>query len=136
MGVKKNVSLIMLSTIGWLVLGLGRVSSTTSHIVGEEMGWNLPPYPGFYDEWAKKRSFAVGDVLVFRYHAGLNTVVMVDRNDYEQCTSKNILRTFFLGNSSVTLEKPGDFFFFSSVGKHCEAGQKLHIIVPLPHANN
>ncbi|KAG5135496.1 hypothetical protein JHK82_020227 [Glycine max] len=61
----------------------------------------MPSYPGFYDEWAKKKTFAVGDVL--------------------QISSR--------GNSSSTLEKPGDYFYFSSVGKHCEFGQKLHVIV-------
>ncbi|KAH1235716.1 Cucumber peeling cupredoxin [Glycine max] len=39
------------------------VNSITTHIVGDKLGWNMPSYPGFYDEWAKKKTFAVGDVL-------------------------------------------------------------------------
>ncbi|KAG5030021.1 hypothetical protein JHK87_013535 [Glycine soja] len=121
-----HLSFFILATIG--CMPLVSVSSTT-HVVGHKLGWNLPSYPGFYDDWAKKQTFVVGDVLLFQYHPGQNTVVQVDKNDYDHCTTRNILHTYFRGNSSATLEKPGDYFYFSSVGKHCDFGQKLHVTV-------
>lgn len=68
---------------------------------------------------------------IFQYKPGLNTVAQIgSKEDYGNCSSLNVIRTHFFGNSRVTLDKPGDYFFFSSVGKHCEAGQKLWVTVP------
>ncbi|XP_019422654.1 PREDICTED: mavicyanin-like [Lupinus angustifolius] len=108
---------------------LAQIKSTT-HFVGDDKGWCSPPNPGFYDQWTKGRKFTVGDVIVFQYNPGLNTVAQVGtRDDYEHCSGTNIIQTYFFGKTAITLDKPGDYFFFSSVGKHCEAGQKLMISV-------
>ncbi|TKY60698.1 Early nodulin protein 1 [Spatholobus suberectus] len=128
MAVKMHLSFFIFATIGCMLLV--SVSSTATHVVGDKLGWNLPSYSGFYADWAKKRAFAVGDALLFQYHPGLNTVVQVNKDDYEHCTTRNTLHTYFRGNSTVTLGRAGDYFFFSSVGKHCEAGQKLQVTVP------
>ncbi|KAL2342697.1 hypothetical protein Fmac_003982 [Flemingia macrophylla] len=127
MAVKMHLSFFIFATIGCMLLV--SVSSTT-HIVGDKMGWNVPISPKFYEEWAQKRTFVVGDILLFQYHTGLNTVILVGKDDYDNCTTRNIIHIYFRGNSSIPLKKPGDYFFFSSVGKHCEAGQKLHVTVP------
>ncbi|RDX95346.1 Early nodulin-like protein 1, partial [Mucuna pruriens] len=135
MGVKMHLNIFIFATI--ICMLLVSVSSKATHIVGNKIGWNIPSYPGFFADWAKDRTFVVGDFLqdgnmaVFVYHPGLNTVVQVDKNGYDNCSTRNTIYTYFKGNSSVPLEKPGDYFFFSSVGKHCEAGQKLWInVVP------
>ncbi|XP_061337844.1 mavicyanin-like [Gastrolobium bilobum] len=128
MAEKMHLSFFVFAMIGCITLD--SVSSTTTHIVGDNLGWNLPPHQGFFADWAKNKTFAVGDVLLFQYNPGLNTVVQVNKEDYDNCTSKNTMYTYFKGNSTVTLEKPGDYYFFSSVGKHCEAGQKLWVNVP------
>ncbi|QCD85105.1 stellacyanin-like [Vigna unguiculata] len=130
MSVKMKLGLLVFGTIGSMLLEF--VSCKTVHIVGDQLGWNIPTQQTFYDDWAKKKAFVVGDQLVFQYHPGLNTVVMVNKEDYEHCSTRNVLHTYFKGNSSVTLEKVGDYYFFSSVGKHCEAGMKLHVTVTNP----
>ena len=33
------------------------------HIVGGSYGWKIPPNKTFYEEWANKQSFFVGDKL-------------------------------------------------------------------------
>ncbi|MCH89004.1 early nodulin-like protein 1-like, partial [Trifolium medium] len=83
----------------------------------------------YFEDWSKNKTFVVGDILVFQYNPGMSTVVQVDKNDYGNCTSRNTIQTYFRGNSSVVLDKPGDFYFFCSVGKRCEAGQKLWVNV-------
>lgn len=55
-----------------------------------------------------------------------------NKEDYENCITKNVIETYFNGNSGLTLEEAGDYYFFSSVGKHCEAGVKLHVTVTNP----
>ncbi|KAJ1405944.1 Phytocyanin domain [Sesbania bispinosa] len=102
----------------------------TTHIVGDHAGWNLPSCQEFYEDWAKKRTFAIGDILLFKYNPGLNTVVQVNKEDYECCTTKNTIHTYFDGNTAFTLDKAGEYFFYSSVGRHCEAGLKLRVTVP------
>ncbi|XP_020223267.1 stellacyanin [Cajanus cajan] len=129
MAVKMHLSFFIFATIG--SMQLVSVSSTT-HIVGDNLGWNVPNSPTFYKEWAQNRTFVVGDVLLFQYNPGLNTVILVEKSDYDSCTTKKILHTYFRGNSSVTLDRVGDYYFFSSVGMHCEFGQKLHVDVVAP----
>ena len=68
-------------------------------------------------------------IAVFAYRPGLNTVVQIEKNDFDHCTSRNTIATYFQGDTSVTLDKPGDYFFFCSVGKRCEAGQRLKVTV-------
>ncbi|KAK7318133.1 hypothetical protein RJT34_02831 [Clitoria ternatea] len=127
MATKMHLSFFIFATI--ISIAWEPASSVTIHTVGDTLGWNLPSYPSFYTDWAEKRTFAVGDVLVFQYHTALNTVCHVSKTDYDNCTTKNSIATYFMGNSYVTLDKPGDYYFLSSVGKHCEAGQKLWIHV-------
>lgn len=58
---KMYLNFFIFAMIGYIVLV--PVSSTTTHIVGDHMGWSMPKYPGFYNDWAKSKTFAVGDVL-------------------------------------------------------------------------
>ncbi|KAL1355744.1 hypothetical protein AAHE18_05G134400 [Arachis hypogaea] len=126
MSSKLYLSFFMLIMIGCIV----SVSShKTVHIVGDNFGWILPKYTGFYNDWAKNRKFCVGDKLLFNYKPGLNTVVQVEKDDYDHCSMKKTLAQYFMGNTTLTLNHCGDYYFICSVGKHCEATQKLKITV-------
>ncbi|XP_028804799.1 early nodulin-55-2-like [Neltuma alba] len=125
MGEKMNIpNVVVLGMIASLVLVSVTSASPTAHIVGGDFGWNLPSHPTFYDDWVKSRTFAVGDTLAFHYKPELSTVVEVNKEDYEKCTSLNTLFTYFQGDAVIKLDKPGDYYFFCNVGKHCEAGTK------------
>ncbi|MED6203549.1 hypothetical protein PIB30_000636 [Stylosanthes scabra] len=102
-------------------------SQKTLHIVGDSLGWIMPKYTGFYNDWAKNRKFCVGDQLLFNSIPGLNTVVQVEKEDYDHCSMKYTLPEYFMGNTIFMLNKPGDYYFISSVGTHCEANQKFKI---------
>ena len=127
MAKKMHISFLIFALIGCIVFE--SVNSTT-HIVGDRLGWSMPHYPGYFKDWAHNKKFAVGDVLLFQYNPGLSTVVQVSKDDYGNCTTRHKIDTYFRGNSSVVLDKPGDYYFFCTVGKRCEAGQKLWVNVP------
>ncbi|XP_058736003.1 mavicyanin-like [Vicia villosa] len=126
MAEKMHLSFIIFVMTGFIIFVY--VNSTT-HIVGDKLGWNLPGYNTYYEDWAKNRTFVVGDKLLFKYHPGLGTVLHVNKDDFGNCTNRNTIRTYFRGNSTVSLDKPGDYYFFCSVGKRCELGQKLFVKV-------
>ena len=48
-------------------------SSALIHVVGGVAGWEIPPNKTFYEDWAKPRTFGVGDklgdffILCFRF---------------------------------------------------------------------
>ncbi|KAJ8451162.1 hypothetical protein Cgig2_026971 [Carnegiea gigantea] len=71
------------------------------HVVGGGCGWEVPPNRTFYADWAKPRTFGVGDKLA----------------------------EYYKGPFIFQLNNTGDYYFYSNVGTHCEMGQKLHITV-------
>ncbi|WVZ24694.1 hypothetical protein V8G54_003238 [Vigna mungo] len=56
-----QLSLLIFGTIGSMLLE--SVSCKTVHVVGDQLGWNIPSRQNFFDEWAKKKTFVVGDQL-------------------------------------------------------------------------
>ncbi|KGN53385.1 blue copper protein [Cucumis sativus] len=116
----------------WLVMMMmimGSCVDAFTHIVGGSHGWRVPENDSFFDQWAKPRTFGVGDRLVFPYRAGANNLVTVKKADYDTCGEEEVIYMYFLGPTVVNLTKAGDYYYFDGIGKHCEAGQKLHIQV-------
>lgn len=60
MAEKMHLSFFIFAMIGFITLV---PVSSKIHIIGDQMGWSLPNYSTFYDTWAKKQNFAVGDEL-------------------------------------------------------------------------
>lgn len=58
---KMKITLFMLAAIAGCVM-MSSVSAMT-HIVGGGHGWRLPDNQTFFEEWAKPRTFGVGDRL-------------------------------------------------------------------------
>ncbi|GMH28848.1 hypothetical protein Nepgr_030691 [Nepenthes gracilis] len=104
-------------------------ASALIHVVGGSNGWEIPPNATFYAEWAKPRTFGVGDKLVFPYRTGAHNVLQVSAKDFETCSDDDVINYFFKGPTVVQLNATGDYYYYSGVGTHCEAGQKLHITV-------
>ncbi|XP_024026953.1 stellacyanin [Morus notabilis] len=111
---------------------VGQASAFT-HIVGGSHGWRVPENQTYFQEWAKPRTFGVGDrlekVSVFPSRPCGNNVVMVSKEDFEACTQDKVFNMYYEGPTILNLTQVGDYYFYSGVGKHCEAGQKLHITV-------
>ncbi|XP_057521168.1 umecyanin-like [Amaranthus tricolor] len=106
-------------------------SSALIHVVGGVAGWEIPPNKTFYEDWAKPRTFGVGDKLVFPYRMGAHNVLQVNKADFDKCGHDNVINQFFKGPTVFQLNAIGDYYFYSGVGIHCEMGQKLHVqVVP------
>lgn len=60
MAEKLNLSFILFVMTGCIIFE--SVNSAT-HIVGGKVGWNLPSYYSFFEDWSKNQTFIVGDQL-------------------------------------------------------------------------
>lgn len=58
---KMHITLFMLAAIAGCFM-MGSVSAMT-HIVGGSHGWSLPDNQTFFADWARQRTFGVGDKL-------------------------------------------------------------------------
>ncbi|XP_061367551.1 early nodulin-like protein 7 [Gastrolobium bilobum] len=101
--------------------------------VGDHLGWHEPDSnnTAFYTQWAARNRFQVGDSLVFEYQN--DSVLVVEKWDYFHCDSSDPIIAFDNGNSTLTLERSGFFYFVSGDDDHCQNGQKLIVEVMSPH---
>ncbi|KAG6517019.1 basic blue protein-like [Zingiber officinale] len=105
-----------------LLLCSPRHSFAATHDVGESQGWG---FSLSYDNWARSKSFAAGDTLVFKYQAGQHNVVPVSVADYRSCKASG--KAAATGNDKFSLKKGYNYFICSLPG-HCEAGMKLQVV--------
>ncbi|MCO5560058.1 hypothetical protein L7F22_013664 [Adiantum nelumboides] len=97
---------------------------------GEEEGWTLPPGSSgqlSYASWVQQRAFHVGDILVFQYQPNLHNVLQVDKDDYANCNTSNPLARYSNKNTTITLDKSGEWYFICGILSHCALGQKLEV---------
>lgn len=78
--------------------------------------------------WIRTRTY-VRTHAVFPYRSGANNLVAVKKADYDTCGEEEVIHMYFLGPTILNLTEAGDYYYFDGIGKHCEAGQKLHIQV-------
>ncbi|KAK9274638.1 hypothetical protein L1049_021889 [Liquidambar formosana] len=123
---KVQVTLFTLAALGCFMMA---PVSAFNHVVGGGLGWTVPPNTTFYRDWAKPRTFGAGDKLVFPYRSGVNNVIQVSEKDFNACTQNEAIDMFHDGPTIILLDKPGKYFYYSGVGKHCELGQKLAVTV-------
>ncbi|KAI4338707.1 hypothetical protein MLD38_023732 [Melastoma candidum] len=99
------------------------------HVVGGREGWDVPDNLTFYEDWARPRTFGASDQLIFPFRLGPNNVMEVSGKDYETCNTVSPIEMHYEAPLILNLTKTGDYYYLSSIGKHCEFGQKLHITV-------
>ncbi|KAH6835946.1 hypothetical protein C2S53_002729 [Perilla frutescens var. hirtella] len=110
-----------------LCLALVHLSEAREFHVGNS--WQIPSSPDAFDKWAQKNRFEIGDSIVLKYDGKKDSVVEVNEADYRSCIKANPIKTYNDGNTKITLEKSGLFFFISGAEGHCEKGQKLEVRV-------
>ncbi|KAL6283615.1 hypothetical protein ACE6H2_014544 [Prunus campanulata] len=117
----------------WLVLlvcfGLC-FSSTQGYrfYVGGKDGWVLNPSEN-YILWSGRNRFQVNDTLYFKYKKGTDSVLVVNKDDYFKCNTKNPIQKLDGGDSEFTLDRSGPFYFISGQNGNCDKGQKLFLVV-------
>lgn len=68
-------------------------------------------------------------VTVFVYNTQFHNVKQVSRRDFISCNATSALATYNSGSDTVALKKPGHYYFLCGFPGHCQAGQKLHVLV-------
>uniref|UniRef100_A0A3Q7J606 Phytocyanin domain-containing protein n=1 Tax=Solanum lycopersicum TaxID=4081 RepID=A0A3Q7J606_SOLLC len=97
--------------------------------VGGRAGW-VPNPSENYNNWAERMRFQVNDTLVFKYKKGSNSVLVVNKDDYDKCNTNNPIMKMDDGNSIFKFDHSGPFFFISGNKNDCQNGsQKLITVV-------
>ncbi|KAL6188205.1 hypothetical protein ACLB2K_039598 [Fragaria x ananassa] len=94
--------------------------------VGGPDGWTIGVD---YNQWSSSKEFHVGDALLFSYQHLYHNVFEVTKQDYESCDPSSPITAYSSGSDTITLEKPGHYYFLCGAPHHCEAGQKVEIVV-------
>ncbi|XP_058217603.1 early nodulin-like protein 3 [Rhododendron vialii] len=108
------------SLIGWL--------QAYQFNVGGQEGWVSNPSES-YNPWAQRMRFQVNDTLLFKYMKGLDSVLVVTREDYDNCNTKEPIVKMDGGDSVFKLDRSGPFYFISGNKTNCQKGQKLIVVV-------
>ncbi|KAK9222932.1 hypothetical protein WN944_011373 [Citrus x changshan-huyou] len=118
---KKMLAFLLMATLVGVSLG-------AVHKVGDSAGWTTLGNID-YNQWASSKNFHVGDTIVFEYNNQFHNVKQVTFQDFQSCNGASPIATFTSGSDSITLKRPGHYYFLCGVPGHCEAGQTLDIMV-------
>ncbi|CAN4113010.1 unnamed protein product [Withania somnifera] len=121
-----NIALVLVAILAVLPGNIVAVD----HVVGDTMGWGIPSGgPATYANWASRRTFRVGDTLVFNFATGAHDVAKVTKSAFDSCSSTGPVTLITVGPANITLNSTGAEYFICTFGQHCNAGQKLAINV-------
>ncbi|KAI3495955.1 hypothetical protein L1887_38303 [Cichorium endivia] len=126
MAASKLVFVLMVMVVA--AFQLQTTVAQTRHVVGDALGWTIPP-AGAYTTWAANKTFTVGDSLIFNFTTGAHDVAEVTQAAYGPCTVANPITTIMTGPATVMLTAPGNHYYICTFGTHCQIGQKLTINV-------
>lgn len=118
---KKILAFLLMATLVGVSLG-------AVHKVGDSAGWTTLGNID-YNQWASSKNFHVGDTIVFEYNNQFHNVKQVTFQDFQSCNEASPIATFTSGSDSITLKRPGHYYFLCGVPGHCEAGHTLDIMV-------
>lgn len=86
---------------------------------------------------SKKKSVIVDDGFFwpadFKYNKGSDSVLVVNKQDYDSCNTKNPILKLDDGDSTFKFDKSGPFFFISGIVENCQKGEKLIVVVLSPN---
>ncbi|CAN0915133.1 Early nodulin-like protein 2 [Linum grandiflorum] len=100
--------------------------------VGGKQGWVVDPQEK-YPHWAERLRFQINDTLYFKYEKGMDSVLVVNKSQYDSCNTSAPVQSLIEGDSIVQLDRSGPFFFISGFTDHCSRGQKLVVVVLSEH---
>ncbi|KAG6542935.1 hypothetical protein Mapa_015626 [Marchantia paleacea] len=112
-----------------VVVGLLHTASAATYTVGDATQWTIPPSTTFYDDWAAKQNFVVGDKLTFTFDATHN-VYQVSSADASACDATKPINKYTT-STTVTLTASGTTAFICEIPGHCLGGMKMIVDVSL-----
>ncbi|XP_078171441.1 early nodulin-like protein 6 [Carex rostrata] len=103
--------------------------------VGGPAGWTVPSAqdPDFYNHWASRNRFHVGDTLNFLNEAD-SVLVVSSISKYMQCNTTDPIQELPPGNTVFRFTRYGFYYFISGQVAHCVAGQRM-IVRVMVHPN-
>ncbi|CAL9245299.1 unnamed protein product [Arabidopsis halleri] len=122
----ENLCPIMVVLI--IIMGMLGESVASVHKVGGSAGWTILGKVD-YNKWTSSETFTAGDSLLFVYNHQFHNVKQVSRRDFLSCNATSAMATYTSGSDTVALTKPGHLYFLCGFPGHCQAGQKLHVLV-------
>ncbi|XP_047337029.1 early nodulin-like protein 1 [Impatiens glandulifera] len=125
MASKPSISLCVLTSLFAALIG---TSTAYKFYVGGTDGWVLRPSEN-YNQWAERMRFQVNDTLLFKYKNGEDSVLIVNKGDYDNCKKQNPIQKLDGGDSVFMFDRSGSFYFISGHFDNCEKGQKLLVVV-------
>ncbi|KAJ0053651.1 hypothetical protein Pint_02285 [Pistacia integerrima] len=111
-----------------VLLGLITSSQAYKFYVGGKDGWVLKPSES-YNHWAERMRFQVNDTLYFKYNKDSNSVLVVNKDDYYSCNTKDPIQSLSDGDSVFHFNRSGPHYFISGNADNCNNGQKVIIVV-------
>ncbi|KAK2648306.1 hypothetical protein Ddye_015795 [Dipteronia dyeriana] len=82
-----------------------------------------------YDKWASTKNFHSGDVIVFEYNNEYHNVKQVTREDFQSCNAGSPIAVYSSDSDSISLKWTGHYYFLCGYPGHCQAGQKVDVLV-------
>lgn len=133
-----NVHLNQVFIIGLLgVLLLIQKGNAYQFKVGGSGTWSLPsdPNSNSYNQWAERSRFQIGDTLVFVYQGDKDSVLLVNKDDYNNCNTDNPINKFTDGHTEFKFDHSGPHYFISGVKDNCLKNEKLVVVVMADRGN-
>ncbi|GAA0185401.1 hypothetical protein LIER_32689 [Lithospermum erythrorhizon] len=98
-------------------------------MVGGGGKWSVPSDANILNQWAEKNRFQTGDTLLFVYYADKDSVLLVKKEDYDNCNTDSPLKKYTDGHTVFQFNHSGPHYFISGVKEHCQKNEKVHIVV-------
>ncbi|KAJ8532595.1 hypothetical protein K7X08_012518 [Anisodus acutangulus] len=105
--------------------------------IGGSGDWSVPldDNANNYNQWANRSRFQIGDTLSFNYPADKDSVLLVNKEDFDNCNTASPIEKYCDGHSVVKLNHSGTFYFISGAHDNCTKNQKLHVVVMADRSN-
>ncbi|KAL2496421.1 early nodulin-like protein 2 [Forsythia ovata] len=68
-------------------------------------------------------------LLLFKYKKGVDSVLEVNKDDFDNCNTSNPKVKLEDGNSIFKFDRSGPFYFITANKANCDKGQKIIIVV-------
>ncbi|KAL2328195.1 hypothetical protein Fmac_021622 [Flemingia macrophylla] len=121
--------LVLVSIISMIILLLlSSQALAREYVVGGKDGWVVKPSED-YAHWAQRNRFQVNDTLHFKYNKGIDSVVVVKKEDFDSCNANNPIQKMDDGDSVFQFPNSGLFYFITGNPNNCKNGQKLIVLV-------
>ncbi|XAR67475.1 hypothetical protein NMG60_11002248 [Bertholletia excelsa] len=119
-----------LGLFGLLMMMLVQKGCAFQFKVGGSGSWGVPSSSRIsYNHWAEKNRFSVGDTILFEYTANQDSVLLVSKENYENCNTSAPEAEYHDGRTVFQFNRSGPFYFISGVKDNCVKGEKLVVVV-------